>query len=54
MISLNYPMKFGFYSCKLPFFESYMHSNHLFTYNISCDVYGYIDTQGRDNIDTHE
>ena len=36
------------------YFESYVHSNHLFTYDISCDIYGYIDTQGKDNNDTHE
>ena len=54
MISLNSLMKFGFNTCKLTFFGSYTHFNHLFAYDISCDVYGYIDTQGRKNIDTHE
>ena len=34
--------------------SDYVHSNHLFTYDISCDIYGYIDTQGKDNNDTHE
>ena len=42
MISLNSLMKFGLNTCKLTFDD------------ISCDVYGYINKQGRDNIDTHE
>ena len=44
MISLNSLMKFGFNTCKLT----------LAYDDISCDVYGYINKQGRDNIDTHE
>ena len=49
-------MKFGFYTCKLSlaYFGCYMHFNHLFAYDISCDVYGYMNKQERDNIDTHE
>ena len=38
----------------MKFFGSYMHSNQLFTYDVSYDVYGYINTQGRENFDTHE